>query len=291
MKYRITGNRLCLLSNRNCPYYYLYSSSSACPSWPHQERPKKERCVFGDGPARYKHPQTQQGYCSMACYKRIEEEYERRRFRMDIPRSENTKSKVEQGEASSSVGPADSSSVPPVQTTSRVGDGSTNLGAPTSSTTPQLSTTPQPPSKPVQPSSKSSTPPSSKSSVPPTKPASQSSQQMVNRPMMVTSTTPDGKTVQYQLNHARSILVNSNGVNIPIAVNQVYYLQIDYNGHTVATPHLMCGTTVKNGCLFYCMVPMVLMNNQSTKCMCLFRITGISQFYQSRVFVEKRIFT
>ena len=295
MKCRITGNRLCLLSNRKCPYYYLYSSPSACPVWPHSEHPKKERCVFGDGPARYKHPQTQQGYCSMACYKRIEEEYERRRFRVDIPHFENTKSKVEQGEASSSIGAADSLSALPVQTTSRVGDGSTHLGAvstnlsaPTSSTAPQSSTS-KPPVKPTQPSSKSSSAPPPKSSVPPTKPLSQSSQQMVSRPMMVTSTTPDGKTVQYQLNHARSILVNSSGVNIPIAVNQLYYLLIDYNGHTVATPHLMCGTTVKNGCLFYCMVPMVLMNNQSTKCMCLFGITGISQFYQNRVFVEKRI--
>ena len=284
MKSRITGSRLCLLSNRNCPYYYLYSSPNACPVWVHHERPKKERCVFGDGPARYKHPQTQQGYCSMACYKRLEEEFERQRFCMDIPLSENVKSEVQQGDANSSVDRDNQLLTLPLQASSRSGDDSTrlggmstDLGVPASRAT-SGSTTTQPTSKSAALSANSSAQPSnssaqhssnlsaqhsSNSSSQPSS-STQSSQQM-NRPMMVTSTTPDGKTVQYQLNHARSILVNSSGVNVPVSVNQVYYLQIDYNGHMVTTPHLMCGTTVKNGSLFYCMVPMVLMNNQSAK--------------------------
>lgn len=81
------------------------------------------------------------------------------------------------------------------------------------------------------------------------------------RPLIVTSTTPDGKLLQYQLNQARSVLVNAQSVNFPISANQVYYLQMEVNGQVVATPHLMCGTTMKNGCMYYCMTPMVLISS------------------------------
>lgn len=267
MKCRITGNRLCLLSNRKCPYYYLFSSPNSCPEWYRSEYPKKEQCVFGDGPGRYKHPRTQQCYCSISCFKRIEDEYERKCLRVEIPKSESTiiKSNMEPDVSSQQLPSSQqvSAELDPVPTQSN--QSSTKFSQSPSKLNPPLSSKlPQSSIKPTQ----------SKSSIQsPSKVSSQSSsmqQRMTSRPMIVTSTTPDGQTLQYQLNHARSILVNANSVNIPISPNQVYYLQIDYSGQTVATPHIMCGTTVKNGCLFYCMVPMILMSNNSAKYVCLF---------------------
>lgn len=86
-----------------------------------------------------------------------------------------------------------------------------------------------------------------------------SNQSGPQKPMIVTTTTPQGQIVQYQLNVSKAVYINSKAVNVPVNVNQVYYLQTAAtNGEKTVQPHLMTGSNrMADGNVYYCMVPMV----------------------------------
>lgn len=113
-----------------------------------------------------------------------------------------------------------------------------------------------PPLSPQPTQSTQSTQPSQPSQ--PSQPTT-SNQSAPQKPMIVTTTTPQGQIVQYQLNVSKAVYINSKAVNVPVNVNQVYYLQTAAtNGEKTVQPHLMTGSNrMADGNVYYCMVPMV----------------------------------
>lgn len=232
--HRLTGNRLCILSNKACPYYYLYSSPANCPSWPHPIKQEKQTCVYGDGPARYKDPSSGQPYCSLKCFQRLKAE----RDQDCLLTFHNIETEVKP-----SVFPAlPSQQIPPPQQ--------------------------QPPQSPPQSQQPPQQPPSAKS--PPlvkSKPLPMKTEpQAAQKPMIVSTTTPQGQVMQYQLDIAKPVYINTQSVTVPVNQNQVYYLQTALpNGEKSVRPHLMTGSSRMNdGNVYYCMVPMVPLSTPST---------------------------
>ena len=222
MNRSITGPRICLYSTRTSPLFLLYSDASSVPRFPPCKKPVRERCVFDDAPAHFRHPGGP-SYCSLPCGSKLLRQEEERRCTIVIPAGEESaslsvKSEVKLESETEKGAKTDVEKKPETKTETKV------------ETKPAPAAV-APPAAVAQP-----------------------------RPLIVTSTTPDGKLLQYQLNQARSVLVNAQSVNFPISANQVYYLQMEVNGQVVATPHLMCGTTMKNGCMYYCMTPMELIS-------------------------------
>ena len=316
--HRITGNRLCMYSTRRYPRLYLFSSSQTCPSWPIPERVleylhrRKQRavnlqiesassqkeesgedgklqCCFGDGPGRYMHPTLQKPYCSIACYKRLEEERLKSEFVIEL-NEEDLKS-IQKPEKSVAVKrematnqrmgmnyPATSpfSSSPPV-TNNYPSSLSSSSPVPTP-TSPYTASSKQPATVANRSHSysnhntsnglngsnktattngsagvglaKSNSPSSTSSTVPPSN--------SLLMPSIITTTTPNGQIVRYQLHHDKSVLISSKSITITIQPNQIYYLQSEMNGRVIATPHLLGGTVMRNNVLHYCMIPMVV---------------------------------
>lgn len=88
----------------------------------------------------------------------------------------------------------------------------------------------------------------------------------MQRPLRVSLTTPQGELLQYDLNTAKAIYINSQAVNVPINLNQVYYLQTEVNGEKKVQPHLMTSSNkFTDGNVYYCMVPMVLVSSTHPK--------------------------
>ena len=88
-------------------------------------------------------------------------------------------------------------------------------------------------------------------------------------PTIVTTTTTQGKVLQFQLNYANVLYINSKALNIPVNINQMYYLQTEVNGKKVVNAHLMTETKRDaDGNVYYCMVPMIPLQNPSTCIVC-----------------------
>ena len=88
-------------------------------------------------------------------------------------------------------------------------------------------------------------------------------------PTIVTTTTTQGKVMQFQLNYANVLYISSKALNIPVNKNHVYYFQTEANGKNVVNAHLMTDTKRDaDGNVFYCMVPMIPLQNPSTYIVC-----------------------
>ena len=84
------------------------------------------------------------------------------------------------------------------------------------------------------------------------------------QPTIVSTTTPQGKVMQFQLNYPKTVYVNSKAVSVQVNQNQVYYLQTEVGGKKVVNAHLMTGSTqMADGNVYYCMVPMIPLQNPS----------------------------
>ena len=84
------------------------------------------------------------------------------------------------------------------------------------------------------------------------------------QPTIVSTTTPQGQVMQFQLNYPKTVYVNSKAVSVQVNPNQVYYLQTEVDGNNVVNAHLMTGSTqMADGNVYYCMVPMIPLQNPS----------------------------
>ncbi len=238
----ITGPRICLYSTRTSPLFLLYSDASSVPQFPPSKKPVRERCVFDDAPAKFRHPGGP-FYCSCPCGTKLLRQDEERSCTVLFPAEEERVSMEMKSEAKMEA---------KVEAKMK---GKTGVKVEGKAETKMETKT----GGKMEGKTETKTKAEKKTESP--APVAQSAAMAQPRPLIVTSTTPDGKVLQYQLNQARSVLVNTQNVNFPISANQVYYLQMEVNGQVVATPHLMCGTTVKNGCMYYCMTPMVLISS------------------------------
>lgn len=239
MNRSITSPRICLYSTRKSPLCLLYSDASSVPQFPPCKKPVRDRCVFDDAPAHFHHPGGL-FYCSCPCGTKLLRQDQERRCSVVIPAGDEASLAVKSEQKEEQIGEQNVEQKEEQKSEQKVET-----------------------KKEQKPESKPQTKPETKPETHSEPPAAvaQSSAMAQSRPLIVTSTTPDGKVLQYQLNQARSVLVNTQSVNFPISANQVYYLQMEVNGQVVATPHLMCGTTMKNGCMYYCMTPMVLISS------------------------------
>ena len=106
-------------------------------------------------------------------------------------------------------------------------------------------------------------------SQPPAKRPAPQQQAAAMNPTIVTTTTTQGQVVQFQLNYANVLYINSKALNIPVNKNQMYYLQTEVNGKKVVNAHLMTDTKRDaDGNVYYCMVPMIPLQNPSTCIVC-----------------------
>lgn len=216
-------------------------------------KPPKSVCVFGDGPGRYKDPHSGETYCSLECGRRLKEQRQKEYLlTIQIPQ-----------ESKPIPLPAHPPAQPPTQPQVKVQPPPQSQPQP--QTQPQTQPQPKPKSPPQpksqpQPQSPTQTKPQSPLLVKPATPA------IPQKPMIVSTTTPQGQVVQYQLNVAKTIYINSQGVTVPVNQNQVYYLQTALpNGEKSVQPHLMTGSSRMNdGNVYYCMVPMVPLSSNTT---------------------------
>ena len=312
-----------MYSSRRYPRLYLFSSAQTCPSWTIPERvleylhrrkqravnaqignssssdhqsevDEKLQCCYGDGPGRYMHPTLQKPYCSIACYKRLEEERMKSQFVIEL-NADDLKS-IQKPERSVAV--------------KREMTASQRMGvnypttSPFSSSTPMNGNYPPPPSTTASPASPFATTAKQPSTVanrshpypnsnnpnnnnnnkipsttntngstgmglanPNTTSSTSSTSSTSNSllmPSIITTTTPNGQIVRYQLHHDKSVLISSKSITITIQPNQIYYLQSEMNGRVIATPHLLGGTVIRNNILHYCMIPMVVIPSTVT---------------------------
>ena len=265
---RITGNRVCLLSNATHPYYIAFSSPSFCPEWIVPSKPEKRQCVFNDGVGRYIDPVSGEAYCSLKCGRRLKENREKE-FSIVIPYQDEKNATVK-------VTPSVKSELnPPIQSTQ------TTLPPSLPSKSPNLPVKPKQPPLPkitpkIQPQQSQSQQSQSQQSQQPQQPQSQQSQlqqppqpqqqpqsqqppQSQPQTMIVSTTNSQGQIVRYQLNLTKPVYINSQAVTVPVNQNQVYYLQTaSTTGEKSVQPHLMTGTSRMNdGNVYYCMVPMI----------------------------------
>lgn len=303
-----------MYSTRRYPRLYLFSSAQTCPSWTIPERVleylhrRKQRavnsqignspssdqqsevdeqlqCCFGDGPGRYMHPALRKPYCSIACYKRLEEERMKSQFVIEL-NADDLKS-IQKPEKSVAVKREMTTSQRMgmhYPTTSPFSSSTPSSATSTSTSSPFATSAKQPstvanrshsypnPNNPnnsnnnnnnnkttsaANTNSNSGTGfanPNATSSTSPTAPPSNS----LLMPSIITTTTPNGQIVRYQLHHDKSVLISSKSITITIQPNQIYYLQSEMNGRVIATPHLLGGTVIRNNILHYCMIPMVV---------------------------------
>ena len=302
--HRITGNRVCELSSPRFPHLLLFSSPSLAPAWPAVPRPKRARCAFNDGPARYFDPRSNAPLCSLACAKRLREERRAKETtallgtagdeafrssglsglsglngvngvngttRPNVPNAPNAsnvpnapngfgetpgrtgmggiKGEAKQTRQMASGGRTDGK---------KSGEkGKEAIGAGTQKNGDALKGIPKG-------GVKTENPPPPKRTMPqPTAPIN---------PTIVTTTTTQGKVLQFQLNYANVLYINSKALNIPVNINQMYYLQTEVNGKKVVNAHLMTDTKRDaDGNVYYCMVPMIPLQNPSTCIVCLNR--------------------
>ena len=296
--HRITGNRVCELSSPQNPHLLLFSSPSLAPSWPAVQRPKRARCAFNDGPARYFDPRSNAPLCSLACAKRLREERKAKEtvavlgtagdeaFR---PGALNGPSRPTGSNGTNGTngtngpnGPSKLSRPNGIgETPGRTGMGGMKgeakqtrqtasggradgkksgekgkdaIGGGTQKHGDALKGIPKGGVKTENP--------------PPAKRTTQQQPAPVS-PTIVTTTTTQGKVLQFQLNYANVLYINSKALNIPVNINQMYYLQTEVNGKKVVNAHLMTETKRDaDGNVYYCMVPMIPLQNPSTCIVC-----------------------
>ena len=88
--------------------------------------------------------------------------------------------------------------------------------------------------------------------------------QTAMQPTIVSTTTPQGQVLQFLLFYPKTVYVNSKAVSVQVNPNQVYYLQTEVDGNKVVNAHLMTGSTqMADGNVYYCMVPMIPLQNPS----------------------------
>ena len=246
---RITGNRVCLLSNATHPYYIAFSSPSFCPEWIVPSKPEKRQCVFNDGVGRYIDPVSGEAYCSLKCGRRLKENREKE-LSIVIPYQDEKTATVK-------VTPSVKSELnPPIQSTQ------TTLPPSLPSKSPNLPVKPKQPPLPkitpkIQPQQPQQPQSQSQQSQQPQQPQPQPQSQP--QTMIVSTTNSQGQIVRYQLNLTKPLYINSQAVTVPVNQNQVYYLQTaSTTGEKSVQPHLMTGTSRMNdGNVYYCMVPMI----------------------------------
>lgn len=274
----ITGNRLCVLSNSRFSHLYLFSSPLLVPEWHAAPRPKLAKCCFGDGPGRYLDPQTRLPYCSLACARRL-----RRERAADLTLSLQAPVAVKP-ELPSLPSKQPVSSVPkPVQQVQQMQQmqqvqqmqpmqqkQQVQQRQQTQQQVQQMQKVQQKPQQPqqqMQPQQQPQKPqPNPPKQAPPRPLQTGVGAGKLQRPLRVSLTTPQGELLQYDLNTAKAIYINSQAVNVPVNLNQVYYLQTEVNGEKTVQPHLMTGTNrFTDGNVYYCMVPMVLVSSTRPK--------------------------
>lgn len=234
---------MCVLSNPKHPHLYLFSSPLLCPEWPVPPKPKRVNCCYNDGPGCYYDPNTERPYCGLKCAKRLREEH---KPDLSISLLAPPVRAKEEPPAPTRPYPKPTPSAPRQFTQQAA------LPAPAQPVK-------QPPVKPPKPAK-----PLPPQPLQPTLTKNMAPQ--LPRPLRVSLTTPQGELLQYELNMAKTIYINSQAVNVPVNMNQVYYLQTDVNGEKTVQPHLMTGSNkFTDGNVYYCMVPMVLVPSPQPK--------------------------
>lgn len=275
------GNRVCVLSNPKHPHLYLFSSPLLCPEWPVPPKPKRVNCCYGDGPGSYYDPNTERPYCGVKCAKRLREEHKPDLSISLLAPPVHVKEEPPALPALPRPSPKPALPTPP---------------APRQFTQPAAPPAPaqpvkQPPAKPPKPAKP--LPPQPLRPLQPTLTKNMAPQ--LPRPLRVSLTTPQGELLQYELNMAKTIYINSQAVNVPVNMNQVYYLQTDVNGEKTVQPHLMTGSNkFTDGNVYYCMVPMVLVPSLQPKKsrVCLKRVLlGAFLSLRYSAFKMDRLFT
>lgn len=259
----ITGNRLCVLSNSRFSHLYLFSSPLLVPEWHAAPKPKPAKCCFGDGPGRYFDPQTRLPYCSLACARRLRRE---RAADLTLSLQAPVAVKPEPPSLPSLPSKQPVPSVPkPVQQVQQAQQvQQTQQVQQRQQQVQQMQQMQQKQQKPQQQPQKPQ--PNPTKQAPPRPLQSGVGGGKLQRPLRVSLTTPQGELLQYDLNTAKAIYINSQAVNVPVNLNQVYYLQTEVNGEKTVQPHLMTGTNkFTDGNVYYCMVPMVLVSSTRPK--------------------------